>query len=185
MSEKDKMLSNEWYDANFDETLLKERLKAQDLCHDFNQTKPSDEKGQQEIIVELLGYIPKNADIASPFMVDYGYNVELGKNISINMNNYFMDGAEITLGDRVFVGPSCGFYTASHPLDAQDRNKGIEKASPISIGNNVWLGGNVSVMPGVTIGDGCVIGAGSVVTKDIPDNVLAAGVPCKVIRDID
>lgn len=185
MSEKDKMLSNEWYDANYDENLLKERLKAQDLCHDFNQLRPSDEKGKREILVELLGYIPKNADIISPFMTDYGYNVKLGENVFINMNNYFMDGAEISLGNNVFVGPSCGFYTASHPLDAKDRNRGLEKASPISIGSNVWLGGNVSVMPGVTIGEGSVIGAGSVVTKDIPENVLAVGVPCKVIREID
>lgn len=118
-------------------------------------------------------------------MTDYGYNIKLGENVFININNYFMDGAEITLGNNVFVGPSCGFYTASHPLDAEDRNKGLEKASPISIGNNVWVGGNVSVMPGVTIGDGSVVGAGSVVTKDIPENVLAAGVPCKVIREID
>lgn len=181
MNEKDKMLANEWYDAN----LLKERMKAQDLCHDFNQTKPSDEKRRQEILVELLRYIPKNAEVASPFMTDYGYNVKLGENVFININDYFMDGAEITLGNNVFVGPSCGFYTASHPLDAEDRNKGLEKASPISIGSNVWLGGNVSVMPGVTIGEGSVIGAGSVVTKDMPDNVLAAGVPCKVIREID
>ena len=185
MSEKDKMLSNEWYDANYDDNLLKERLKAQDLCYDFNQTRPSDEKRKQEILVELLGYIPKNANIVSPFMTDYGYNVKLGENVFINMNNYFMDGAEITLGDNVFVGPSCGFYTASHPLDAEDRNKGLEKASPIFIGSNVWLGGNVSVMPGVTIGEGAVIGAGSVVTEDIPENVLAVGVPCKVIREID
>lgn len=112
-------------------------------------------------------------------MTDYGYNVKLGENVFININDYFMDGAEITLGNNVFVGPSCGFYTASHPLDAEDRNKGLEKASPISIGSNVWLGGNVSVMPGVTIGEG------SVFTKDMPDNVLAAGVPCKVIREID
>lgn len=185
MNEKDKMLSNEWYDANYDENLLKERMKAQDLCHDFNQTKPSDEKRRQEILVELLGYIPKNAEVASPFMTDYGYNVKLGDNVFININNYFMDGAEITLGSNVFVGPSCGFYTASHPLAAEERNKGLEKASPIYIGSNVWLGGNVSVMPGVTIEEGTVIGAGSVVTKDIPDNVLAAGVPCKVIRTID
>lgn len=185
MSEKDKMLSGGWYDANYDENLLKERLKAQDLCHDFNQTKPSDEKKRQEILVELLGYIPKNADIASPFMVDYGYNVKLGENVFINMNNYFMDGAEITLGNNVFIGPSCGFYTASHPLDAEKRNKGLEKASPITIGDNVWLGGNITVTPGVTIGEGSVIGAGSVVTKDIPENVLAVGVPCKVIKTID
>ena len=185
MNEKDKMLANEWYDANYDENLLKERMKAQDLCHDFNQTRPSDEKRRQEILVELFGYIPKNAKVTSPFMTDYGYNVKLGENVFININNYFMDGAEITLGNNVFVGPSCGFYTAGHPLDAEDRNKGLEKASPISIGSNVWLGGNVSVMPGVTIGEGSVVGAGSVVTKDIPPNVLAAGVPCKVIREID
>lgn len=185
MDEKQKMLAGEWYNANYDSTLAEERTRAQDLCHELNQTKPGDGKRRKKIIVELLGYIPENLNISSPFMVDYGYNIKFGKNVFINVNNYFMDGGEITLGDNVFIGPSCGFYTAEHPLDAVDRRKGLEKASPITVGDDVWIGANVSVMPGVTIGDGSVIGAGSIVTKDIPPNSLAMGVPCHVVREID
>lgn len=96
-----------------------------------------------------------------------------------------MDGAKIALGDNVFVGPSTGFYTANHPLDYKRRNEGLEKALPITIGDNVWFGANVNVMPGVTIGSGCVIASGSVVTHDIPVNSLAAGVPCQVVRKIE
>ena len=96
-----------------------------------------------------------------------------------------LDPAKVTIGDNVFVGPNCGFYTASHPMDAITRNRGLEYAKPITIGNNVWIGGGVTILPGVTIGDGAVIGAGSVVVASIPTNVLAAGNPCKPIREID
>lgn len=185
MSEKEKMLLGLWYDANSDKELLKDRLEAQDLCFQLNQTRPKDEKERNKIIFKLLNSMPEGLVLLSPFMCDYGKNIYLGKNVFINMNCYFMDGANIILGDNVFVGPACGFYTASHPLDYQSRNKGLEKALPIKIGNNCWIGANVSVMPGVTIGDGCVIGAGSVVTKDIPDNCMAAGVPAKIIKEIN
>lgn len=185
MEEKEKMLAGGWYNANYDRALSEEKVRAQKLCHEFNQMEPGNEKEKQKIIVELLGYIPENVNISTPFMVDYGYNVKFGKNVFININSYFMDGAEITIGDNVFVGPSCGFYTAEHPLDADERRKGLEKASPITVGDDVWIGAGVSVMPGVAIGDKCVIGAGSVVTKDIPPNSLAMGVPCHVIREID
>ena len=123
-----------------------------------------------------------------PFQIrilDYGKNIKLGKNVFVNINNYFMDGATIEIGDNVFIGPSCGFYTANHPLDYTNRNQGLEKALPIKIGDNCWFGANVSVMPGVTIGAGCVIAAGAVVTKDMPANSLIAGVPAKVIKTIE
>ena len=103
----------------------------------------------------------------------------------MNINNYFMDGASIEIGDHVFIGPSCGFYTANHPLNYTRRKQGLEKALPIKVGNNCWFGANVSVMPGVTIGAGCVIAAGAVVTKNMPDNSLIAGVPAKVIKTIE
>lgn len=102
----------------------------------------------------------------------------------MNFNCVILDGARVTFGDNVFVAPGCGFYTAGHPLDAEQRNKGLEYARPIKVGSNVWIGGNVCVLPGVTIGDNCVIGAGSVVTRDIPSGVVAAGNPCRVIRKI-
>ena len=183
MNEKEKMLLGKWYDAT-DQELVKQRLNAKDLCFELNQIKPSNLEKRNSIINKLLGYQPDNLELLSPFTCDYGNNIVLGKNVFINSNCYFMDGAKITVGDNVFIGQSCGFYTANHPLDYQTRNQGIEQALPILIGNNVWLGGNVIVLPGVEIGDGCVIGAGSVVTKDIEANSIATGVPCKVIKKI-
>lgn len=184
MKEKEKMLLGKWYDAT-DQELVKQRLNAKDLCFELNQIRPSNLEKRNSIINKLLGYQPDNLELLSPFTCDYGNNIILGKNVFINSNCYFMDGAKITVGDNVFIGPLCGFYTANHPLDYQTRNQGIEQALPISIGNNVWLGGNVIVLPGVKIGDGCVIGAGSVVTKDIEANSVATGIPCNVIKKIE
>lgn len=184
LSEKEKMKIGQWYDANNDQELIEARIKAQDLCFELNQRKPSEEKERKEIICQLFGNYPQNLTLLSPFTCDYGSNIHIGKDVFININNYFMDGADITIGDYVFIGPFCGFYTANHPLDYQSRNKGLEKALPITIGNNVWIGANVSIMPGVTIGDGCVIAAGSVVTKNIKANSLVAGVPAQIIKEI-
>lgn len=126
----------------------------------------------------------ENYWIEQPFWCDYGYNIEIGENFYSNHNLTILDGNKVKFGDNVFIGPNCSFYTAGHPLDTQRRNQGLEYAKPIIIGNNVWLGGNVCVLPGVTIGDNVVIGAGSVVTKDIPSNVVAAGNPCKIIKNL-
>jgi len=183
MTEIEKMQAGMWYDANYDQEIVKERYQCFDICFQLNHLKPSEIK-RKEVIEQILGYYPENLELLSPFYCDYGKNIHLGKNVFINLNNYFMDGATITIGDNVFIGPSCGFYTASHPLEYKKRNQGLEKALPIKIGNNCWFGANVSVMPGVTIGNGCVVAAGAVVTKDIPDNSLAAGVPAKVIKEI-
>lgn len=184
MTEREKMEKGLWYDANNDQELIDQRFVCQDLCFELNQLKPSNER-RNEVIENLLGFFPKNLVLLSPFTADYGKNIKLGEDVFINVNNYFMDGATIEIGNHVFIGPSCGFYTANHPLDYINRNKGLEKALPIKVGDNCWFGANVSVMPGVTIGSGCVIAAGAVVTKDIPDNSLAAGVPAKVIKTIE
>ena len=186
MTEKEKMEKGLWYDANFDPELIETRFKAADLVYQYNATKPSDFDKKNEILKELLGYeVPEGLTIIQPFTCDYGNRIYLGKGDFINATCYFMDGGTITLGDHVFVGPYCGFYTANHPLNYTDRNKGLEVALPIKVGDNCWFGANVSVMPGVTIGSGCVIAAGCVVTKDIPDNSMVAGVPGKVIRTIN
>ena len=161
MTEKEKMKAGLWYDANNDQELIDQRLICQDLCFALNQLKPSDEK-RNEVIENILGYFPDDLVLLSPFTADYGKNIKLGKNVFVNINNYFMDGATIEIGDNVFIGPSCGFYTANHPLDYTNRNQGLEKALPIKVGDNCWFGANVSVMPGVTIGAGCVIAAGAV-----------------------
>ena len=185
MNEKEKMEKGLWYDANNDAYLIEQRLKAKDICFDLNQTRPGEKDKRAALMIKLLGYQPNNLELLSPFMCDYGNNIKLGKNVFINSNCYFMDCGEIIIGDNVFICPSCGLYTANHPLDFQIRNQGLEQALTITIGNNVWLGGNVVILPGITIGDNCVIGAGSVVTKDIDANSIACGNPCKVMKKVN
>ena len=194
------------YDANYDAELIREREACADKTYELNQLRPSRTAEREALIRSLFGKTQKNFTIVSPFYCDYGYNIEIGENFFANMNcvildgakvtfgdkeNFFanmncviLDGAKVTFGDNVFIAPNCGFYTAGHPLDAERRNKGLEYAYPITVGDNVWIGANVSVLPGVSIGDNSVIGAGSVVTRSIPANVLAAGNPCRVIREI-
>ena len=183
-TEKEKMLAGKIYDANYDQELIDARADAKELCYDFNHARPSEEAKRQGIIRQLLGKTGNQFGITGPFYCDYGFNIEIGENFYANHNLVILDGAKVTFGDNVFVAPDCGFYTAGHPLDADRRNKGLEYAKPITVGNNVWFGGGVKVMPGVTIGDGAVIGGGSVVTKDIPANMIAFGNPCKPIREI-
>lgn len=185
MSEMEKMHAGEWYDANYDQELVEARRIAQDKYYEYNQIKPSDDGQKQKVLAELLGYKPDNVDISQPFYCDYGTNIKFGSNVHVNLSCYFMDGAQITLGNNVFVGPFTGFYTAAHPNAHEPRNEGLEQARPITIGDNCWFGANVSVMPGVTIGNNCVISAGSVVTKDMPDNSIIMGVPAKVIREVE
>lgn len=185
MSEKEKMLSGEWYEPIFDKELASERAKVKDLCHEYNSLAPSDEQSRIKLIKKILGKTKNRVCIEPHFYCDYGYNIEVGENFYINHNCVILDCAKVTFGDNVFIGPNCGFYTAVHPLDFKSRNAGLEMAKPIKTGNNVWIGGGVTVLPGVTIGDNSVIGAGSVVVKDIPDNVVAAGSPCRVVKKIE
>ncbi len=187
MSETDKMLVGEWYDANYDPQLVQSRREAADNCFDYDHTRPSDVSKREEILKKILHtcQLSEGLEVLSPFLCDYGYNIHLGNHVFVGHDCYFMDGAKITVGDNVFIGPSCGFYTAVHPMNYADRNKGLEKALPVTIGDNCWLGAGVRILPGVHIGNGCVIAAGSVVTKDIEDNSLAAGVPAVVKKKID
>lgn len=186
MSAKSDMLAGNWYDANFDDELLRERIFVKDICLELNNTKMSDLERRQELIKKILPNVePDEVEILSPFMVDYGYNIFIGAGSFFNHNVYLMDCAKIQFGKKNFVGPNCGFYTAIHPFDVEKRNAGFEIAKPITLGDNIWLGGNVIVLPDVTIGSNSVIGAGSVVTKNIPENVLAFGNPCKVVRELD
>lgn len=184
MTEKEKMLKQMLYDANYDTQLLNERISAKELCYEFNQLRPSETEKQQAVMKKLLGKTKDSFCIIAPFWCDYGYNIEIGENFFANHNTVILDCGKVTFGDNVFVAPNCGFYTAGHPIDSELRNKGIEYAYPITVGNNVWIGGGVQVMPGVNIGNNVVIGGGSVVVKDIPDNSVAVGNPCKVIRKI-
>ena len=178
------MLKQMLYEATHDKELWEERARAKDLCYDFNQLRAADEENQQKILKELLGKTNDSFTIMAPFWCDYGYNIEIGNNFYANHNLVILDCAKVTFGDNVFIGPNCGFYTAGHPIDAERRNALLEYGHSITVGDNVWIGAGVHVMPGVTIGNNVVIGGGSVVVKDIPDNSLAAGNPCKVIREI-
>ncbi len=184
MTEWEKAQAGYLYDANYDSDLIDKRAKCADLCYEFNLCRPSDIDKQQIILHQLLGQIKGNIVITSPFYCDYGINISVGENFYTNHNVTILDGAKVSFGDNVFIAPDCVFSTAGHPLDTDQRNQGLEIALPITVGNNVWIGTHVSVLPGVTIGSDVVIGAGSVVNRDIPDGVVAAGNPCRVIRKI-
>ncbi len=184
MTEAEKMKKQQWYDANFDEDLVTQRLLADDLCYELNNIRPKDTEKRNEVLQKLLPQMEENCTILSPFLADYGCYSKIGHDSFINHNAYLMDGGTITIGHHCFIGPNCGMYTAIHPTLAKERNQGLERALPIVIGDNCWIGANVTILPGVTIGSNTVIGAGSVVTKDIPSDVIAAGNPCKVFRSI-
>ena len=184
MTEQEKMDRGLLYDANYDPELLEQRTRCKDLCHDFNQLRPSQLAEQEALLRRLLGGTGERFCITAPFWCDYGRNIFLGEDFYSNHNLVILDAAPVRFGDHVFVGPNCVFSTAGHPLDVEQRNQGLEYAYPIHVGNNVWFGAGVTVLPGVTIGDDTVVGAGSLVNRDLPSGVIAAGVPCRVIRPI-
>lgn len=182
--EIEKMMSGELYDATRNDALLDILNEVQNMCYDYNRLRPTQANERTELIRTILGRTGERFKILSPFLCDYGFNIEIGENFFANTNMVILDEAKVTFGENVFVGPNCSFYTAGHPLDVERRNAGLEYSWPIKVGNNVWFGGGVTVVPGVTIGDNVVIGAGSVVTHDIPSGVLAAGNPAKIIKNL-
>ena len=184
MTEEEKMLAGELYDANYNKELFEKRIYAKELCKEFNDRNVRNLEEKKSILEKLFQKRIDTVLIEPNFYCDYGFNIHLGKNFYSNHNLVILDANKVEFGNNVFIGPNCGFYTSGHPLDYKTRNKGLEYAKPIKVGNNVWFGGNVCVLPGVTIGDNVVIGAGSVVNKDIPSNVIAVGNPCKVVKEI-
>ena len=158
--------------------------KAKALCFEYNQLSPNEKDAQRVILNKLLGKMGKEVIVTPPFWCDYGYNITVGDYFYSNHNLIITDGAKVTFGDHVFIAPNCCFTTAEHALDPEMRKAGIEVAKPITVGSNVWIGAGSTILAGVTIGSGSVIGAGSVVKKSIPENVVAVGVPCKVLRPI-
>lgn len=183
MKEKTKMIKGEMYNPE-DTELKNDRIRAKKLCMQYNSLLPDEYEKKQTILKALLGNVGNNPVIEPNFFCDYGYNIEFDGFVYINHNSVFLDCAKIKIGENTLIGSNCGFYTATHPIDAKERLKGLEYAKPITIGKEVWIGGSVTVMPGVNIGDRAVIGAGSVVTKDIPPNVVAIGNPCTPIKGI-
>lgn len=183
MTEKEKMLTGELYNP-MDEELLQDRLHAKSLCKQINDLDPTDLDGRVELIKELF-QTEQNVFIEPDFHCDYGYNIHPGKNFFANHQCVILDCCPVHIGDNVMFGPGVQVLTADHPIQAKERIAGKEFASPITIGDNVWIGGGAIILPGVKIGPDSVIGAGSVVTKDIPGGVVAAGNPCKIIKQIE
>lgn len=183
MNHKERMLAQLPYKAWLD-GLSEERMACKKKLYEYNQSRPEQEEERSQLIKTILGKSGENTYIEPPFRCDYGYNIEVGDNFYANYNVTILDIAKVTIGDNVMLAPNVSIYTAGHPIHKDMRNTGYEYGIEITIGNDVWIGGNTVIVPGVKIGNGVVIGAGSVVTKDIPDNVIAAGNPCKVIREI-
>ncbi len=182
MSEKEKMLAGLEF-CCIDKELLKDREQARNLVNQFNHCQNKEDK--DKIIDSLFKKVGKSCTIESPLYCDYGYNTQIGDYFYANYNLCILDGNQVTIGNHVMMGPNVSLFTPKHPLDKEKRRNQIEIDLSIKIGNDVWIGGNVVILAGVTIGNNVVIGAGSVVTKDIPDNVVAVGNPCRVIKQIN
>lgn len=183
-TEKEKMIAGDLYSSTSNEVLKQDLLQARQLLFDFNHSAPNEQQKRHQIISMLFQQTPASFFIEPPFRCDYGFNISIGEGFYANFDCIMLDGAPIRIGERVCFGPRVGLYTANHPIDKDIRALELEFSSPITIGDDVWLGGNVVVMPGITIGSNVIVGAGSVVTKDIPSNVIAVGNPCQVLRDI-
>ena len=182
-TEKEKSLTGKLYRAA-DHELFTERQNTKELIFRFNSLPPSEVDTRNEIVRTLFCKTGEKFTIEPPFHCDYGSNISIGANFYSNFNLIILDCAEIIIGDNVLIGPNVGIYAASHPVSHELRSLDYEFAFPVNIGNNVWIGGGVVINPGITIGDYSVIGSGSIVTRDIPSNVVAAGNPCRVLREI-
>lgn len=172
------------FQANYNPKIEEVIAACKEKCWRYNQLSPNDAKGQREILEELLGSMGEHVTIVPSFWCDYGYHISVGDYFYANHNLVINDGVEVTFGDHVFVAPNCCFTTAEHAIDPKQRKDGLEIAKPITVGNNVWIGAGSIVLAGSVIGDNTVIGAGSVVKGEIPANVIAVGVPCRVKREI-
>ncbi len=192
MTEREKMLGGQLYDCG-DPELLAQWHKAKDLVRKYNSLPSADTQAKDRVLRQLLGGAGERLWITPPFYVDYGNNIYFGNNCEVNMNCIFLDDNEIRIGKNALIAPGVQIYTAFHPTRAADRFGPLQpdgsfafcktRTAPVTIGDNVWIGGGAIILPGVTIGDDVVIGAGSVVTHDIPGGTIAAGNPCRVIRE--
>jgi maltose O-acetyltransferase len=183
MTEREKMLAGELYDP-LDPELVAARVRARDLCQDLNATREADAAERRRILCDLFGAGGESAWMQPPFFCDYGTNIELGERVFFNFNCVVLDVCRVRIGSFTLFGPAVQIYTATHPLEAKLRRT-RELGKPVEIGGDAWVGGGAIILPGVHIGSNAVIGAGSVVTRDIPAAVFAAGNPCRVIRALD
>ena len=183
MNQKERMLAGLPYKAWLD-GLSEERLENKKRVFAFNHLEPDRQDEKERLLKEILGKTGEYVNIEVPFHCDYGYNIEVGENFFANYNFTVLDTGKVRIGANAQIGPNVSIYAAGHPVHPDSRNSGYEYGIGITIGDNVWIGGNTCILPGVTIGNNVVIGAGSVVTKDIPDSVIAAGNPCRIIRAV-
>ena len=184
MSEKPIVPTNCFFQGCYNPAYEEQIRLGKEKCHRYNQLSPNASAEQTAILSTLLGKMGKEVIFVPPFWCDYGYNITVGDFFYANHNLVIQDGASVSFGDHVFIAPNCTITTAEHAIDPELRQAGVEIAKPVKIGNNVWIGANSVILAGVEIGDNTVIGAGSVVTRSIPSNVVAVGVPCRVMRDI-
>lgn len=183
MTEKEKMISGQMY-MSPDKELLEISYRARRLTRLFNQTTEDEMPRRIALLKELFGSTGEKLWVEPTFHCDYGINIHVGNHFYANFDCIILDTCPVTIGEHAFFAPRVCIYTATHPIDAEVRSAGLEYGKPVTIGNHVWVGGNTVINPGVTIGDNVVIGAGSVVTKDIPSDVIAVGNPCKILRPI-
>lgn len=194
-TELEKCMDGEWYDCH-DPVFTEFKAKARNLLASYNATTYDNKARKKDLLKKLFGSIGENVSVGNPFICDYGRNIHIGNNVSVNMNCTFVDCNKITIGNNVLIASNVQIYTAAHPVELSDRltpdwNPESEEyfcrtfALPVTIEDNCWIGGGVIILPGVKIGRGCVIGAGSVVTKNIPPDSLAVGNPCRIIRRIN
>jgi maltose O-acetyltransferase len=180
-TEKEKMLRGELYDA-LDAELIKDRRSARLLMKQLNDSRDDETELRQQVLKQLIPSQGKRFWIEPPFFCDYGINITVGDKVFLNFNCTILDVMQVSIGNNVLIGPSVQIYTAMHPTNWEERAGGLEFAKPVTIGNDVWIGGAAVICPGVRIGNRSIIGAGSVVTRDVPDDVFAAGNPCRVVR---
>ncbi|MFL2101333.1 sugar O-acetyltransferase [Desemzia sp. FAM 23991] len=181
-TQRERMIAGELYTG--DSELRKMNQRNRRLLHKYNSMTVDESAERVALLKELLGKTGDKVHFEPPFRCDYGDHISVGENFYANFDCIMLDVAPITIGDNVLFGPRVGVYTAGHPIDAEIRTSGLEFGTPITIGDNVWIGGNVVINPGVTIGNNVIVGSGSVVTKSLPDNVVAAGNPCRVLREV-
>lgn len=182
-SELEKLIAGEWY-CFTDDAVAARKARAAKLCQEFNAIPATQPEKQTEKIQEIFGSYGENISVQANFNCDYGKNIHVGHDFLSNYNLTILDIAPVNIGNNVMIGPNCGIYTVNHPMTAKGRRQYLAQAKPVTIGNDVWFGGSVTVLPGVTIGNNVVVAAGAVVTHDVPDNTLVAGVPAKAIRQL-